>query len=91
LEIAQLLPEFAALPRGWENHVLAATLLLAFDVALAGDTGLVDGVTFLGHAVVLLLSLLGVLFAIHLTYIIEACWDSAQLLDADRLPWKPER
>jgi hypothetical protein len=78
LEVAQLLPEFAALTRGRENHVLAAALLLTFEVALAGDTGLVDGVTFFGHAVVLGV-LFRVLFAIHFTYI-ETCWQSTQLL-----------
>jgi hypothetical protein len=30
LEIAQLLPELAALAGRWENHVLATTLCLAF-------------------------------------------------------------
>jgi hypothetical protein len=84
LEIAQLLPEFAALTGRWENHVLTTTLLLTFEVALAGDTGLVDGVTFFGHAVVLrvlvrVLRVLGVLFTIHFTYI-ETCWQSTQLL-----------
>jgi hypothetical protein len=58
--------------------VLAVTLLLTFEVALAGDTRFVDGVTFLGHAVVG-----GVLFLFHFTYI-EICWHSTQLLDADR-------
>jgi hypothetical protein len=76
LEVAQLLPKFAALAGRWENHVLAATLLLAFEVALAGDTGLVDGVTFVRHAVILFVLFL---FAIHFTYI-ETCWDSTQLL-----------
>jgi hypothetical protein len=55
LEVAQLLPDFAALAGRRENHVLTTTLCLAFEVALAGDTGLVDGVTFLSHAVVLFL------------------------------------
>jgi hypothetical protein len=73
------------LTRGRENHVLAATLLLAFEVTLAGDTRLVDGVTFLGHAVVLFLRVLGVLFVIHFTYT-ETCWYSIQLLGAGRLP-----
>jgi hypothetical protein len=81
LEIAQLLPEFAALAGRGENHVLATTLLLTFEVALAGDTRFVDGVTFFGHAVVL--RALGVLFRVlvrvHFTYI-ETCWQSTQLL-----------
>jgi hypothetical protein len=78
---AQLLPEFAALTRGWENHVLPTALLLAFDVTLAGDTGFVDEVTFLGHAVVGGVRF-GVHFTVHFTYI-ETCWHSTQLLDAE--------
>jgi hypothetical protein len=75
----------------WENHVLTTALLLALEVALAGHARFVDGVTFLGHAVVggVLFLLLAVLFAVHVTYI-ETCWHSTQLLDTDRLPWKPE-
>jgi hypothetical protein len=83
LEIAQLLPEFAALAGRGENHVLATTLCLAFEVALAGDTRFVDGVTFLSHAVVFFLrvlrALVGVLPRVHFTYI-ETCWQSTQLL-----------
>jgi hypothetical protein len=82
LEIAQLLPEFAALAGRGENHVLATTLLLTFEVALAGDTRFVDGITFLGHAVVFflrVLRVLGVLFRVLFTYI-ETCWQSTQLL-----------
>jgi hypothetical protein len=48
--------------------VLATTLLLAFEVALAGDTGLVDGVTFLGHAVVGGVRFVCFLFTVHFTY-----------------------
>jgi hypothetical protein len=79
LEVAQLLTEFAALAGRWENHVLAATLLLAFEMELAGHTRFVDGVTFLGHAVIFFLRVLRVLFANHFTYI-ETCWDSTQNL-----------
>jgi hypothetical protein len=49
-------------------------------LALSGDTRLVDGVTFLGHAVVGGVLFVRFLFAIHLTYI-ETCWYSTQLLD----------
>jgi hypothetical protein len=82
LEIAQLLPEFAALAGRWENHVLAAALCLAFEVVLAGDTRFVDGVTFFGHAVVrgvFFILFLRVLFAVLFPYI-ETCWQSTQLL-----------
>jgi hypothetical protein len=54
--------------------VLPTTLRLTLEVALVGHTRFVDGITFLGHAVV------GeVRFgAVHFTYI-EACWYSTQL------------
>jgi hypothetical protein len=41
--------------------VLATTLLLTFEVALAGDTRFVDGITLLSHEVVLFLRVLRVL------------------------------
>jgi hypothetical protein len=56
---------------------------------LAGDARFVDGVTFLGHTVVV-----GVRFVcflgVHLTYM-EACWHSAKLLDTERFSSFRER
>jgi hypothetical protein len=70
-EVAQLLPELATLAGGWKNHVLATALCLTYEEALAGDARFVDGVKFLGHAVVGGVRF-GVLFTVHFTYI-ETC------------------
>jgi hypothetical protein len=49
---------------------------LTFEVVLTGDTRFVDGVTFLGHAVLLF-------GAVHFAYI-ETCWHSTHLLESSR-------